>query len=133
MVNVEFTNTFDQEVTDPETGVTTTEVATTSFNKEFQFKIDETLAVMKNTVKQYLDELNFTPPVIDDLEPDAEVAPVPPTAAELARTGWDLDVAKLKKAQELLDCGVTFSAPQLTALATLRGKVATNFKAEYLG
>ena len=114
MVNVEFTN------------------GTHTFNKEFQFRIDETLEIMKRAVKSYLDELNFTPPEIADLEPAPEAAPEEPTADELARTAWEADFAKIKKAQELLDCGVAFSAGQLSALATLRGKVATNFKAEYL-
>ena len=103
------------------------------FDQEFQFKIEEDVEAIKKAVKQFLDELNFVPPVIDDLEPDAEVPPPAPTQEELDKQAWELDVARLKKAQELIDCGVTFSAPQLTALATLRGKLATNFKPEYLG
>lgn len=115
MVNVEFT---DGKIT---------------FNKEFQFKIDETVEAMKKIVKQYLDELNLVPPALDGDWTVADPVEVPPTASEIARNEWETNVAKLKKAQELLDCGVTFSAPQMTALATLRGKVATDFKVEYLG
>ncbi len=103
------------------------------FVKDFSFSLTTEVEIIKKTVKSYLDEINFVPPVIDDLEPDAEVPPPAPTQNELDRQTWELDVARLKKAQELIDCGVTFSAPQLTSLATLRGKVATNFKPEYLG
>ena len=115
MVNVEFT---DGAVT---------------FAKEFQFKIDETVETIKTTVKQYLDELNFVQPTIDNLTPATKPADAAPTQAELDRQAWDLDVAKLKKVQELLDCSVVLSAGQLTNIATLRTRVATNFKPEYLG
>jgi hypothetical protein len=103
------------------------------FIKDFSFRLTDTLETIKRSVKSFLDEINTVPPVIDDLTPDAEVPPPTPTQAELDRQEWDLDVAKLKKVQELLDCGVTFSAGQITAIATLRGKIATNFKVEYLG
>lgn len=107
--------------------------ASRELTQSFQFGINTDLSVIKKTVNQYLDELNFVPPAIDDLDPDAEVPPPTPTQAELDKADWDLDVAKIKKAQELINCGVVFSAPQLSALATVRARVATNFKAEYLG
>ena len=107
--------------------------ANRELTQSFQFGINTDLAVIKKTVNEYLNELNFTPVAIDDLDPDAEVTPPAPTQAELDKTAWDLDVAKLKKAQDLIDCGIVFSASQLTSLATLRTKIATNFKGEYLG
>ncbi len=106
------------------------------FVKDFSFRLTDTLEVMKKAVGSYLAELNAVPEVLPDGEVDTTVTPdvpVEPTPEEVARAEWEANVAKIKKAQELLDCGVTFSAGQLTALATLRGKVATDFKAEYLG
>ena len=103
------------------------------FAKDFQFGLTTPVETIKKTVKSYLDEINVVVPTIDDLTPAPDPVDHVPTQAELDKAAWNIDVAKLKKAQELLDCGVTFSAPQLTSLATLRNKVATNFKAEYLG
>ena len=107
--------------------------ASRELTQSFQFGINTDLAVIKKTVNEYLNELNFTPVAIDDLDLDAEVPLPTPTQVELDKTAWDLDVAKLKKAQDLIDCGIVFSAPQLTSIATLRTKIATNFKGEYLG
>jgi hypothetical protein len=103
------------------------------FVKDFSFRLTDTLEAIKKGVKSYLDEINTVPPVIDDLEPDAEVPPPAPTAEELARTEWDADVARLKKAQELLDMGVVLKPAFMTALDTLRTKIANDVKAEYLG
>ena len=112
MVNVEFTN------------------GTHTFAKEFQFRIDETLEIMKRAVKSYLDELNFTPPEITDLEPAPEAAPEKPTAEEIARTDWEAGFAKLEKVKRLIDCGVLTGSE--TQIVTLRNKVKTDFKPEYL-
>jgi hypothetical protein len=102
------------------------------FDQEFQFSISEEVAKIKRIVNNFLGELNAELDTITDLTPDAPPTPPVLTQDELDRNAWDLDVMKLKKAQELLNCGVTFSAGQLTSLATIRGRVATNFKAEYL-
>ncbi len=114
-------------------------VGETSETKEFSFSLNTTIDQIKSTIKQYITELeqaqSIAPQLLEgalDLTVVSQATPEP-TQAELDKTAWELDVVKLKKAQELIDCGVTFSAPQLTALATLRTKVATNFKAEYLG
>jgi hypothetical protein len=107
----------------------------TEFSKPFSFRLTDTVEVMKKAVASYLAEINANEAVIPDDTTDFTVAPpieTPPTQAELDRTAWDLDVARVKKAQELIDCGVTFTAGQMTALATIRGRIATNFKAEYL-
>ncbi len=134
LISVQFTEPYQEEVFNEETQLTELVDRERIRTQEFQFKIDETVEKMKRTVKQYLDELNFTTPaIVGDIDDVPAEVPPTPTQAELDKTAWDLDVAKLKKAQELLNCGVTFSAGQLTALATLRGKVATNFKSEYLG
>lgn len=106
------------------------------FVKDFSFRLTDTPIIQRKIVGAYLDEINADTEKLPDGEIDTTVTPdvpVEPTPDEVAKTAWDLDVARLRKAQDLLDCGVTFSAPQLTALATLRGKVATDFKAEYLG
>lgn len=104
--------------------------------KDRQFDGIVSIAGLKSAVINWIDndDLKATLPssgTLDFTEPTPEV--VEPTAAELAKTAWDLDVARIKVAQELLDCGVVLSAGQLSALATLRQRVATNFRAEYLG
>ena len=104
------------------------------FDREFQFRIDEALEVIKRTVKSYLNELNLTRPVIDDLEPDAEVPPPSPTQAELDKIEWEADVARLKKIHtDILDLGVTPKQAMVTAIEALRTKIANNVKSEYLG
>jgi hypothetical protein len=101
------------------------------FVKDFSFRLTDTLEAIKKGVKSYLDEINTVPPVIDDLEPAAEVVPPAPTAAELARTEWDSDRAKLKTLMELVRDGVfTGSEAQIT---NLQAKVKTGFKVGYLG
>lgn len=106
------------------------------FVKDFSFRLIDTLDVMKHTVLSYLDEINATPEILANGAVNTTITPNTPTfptQAELEKQVWDLDVARVKKAQELLDCGVVFSAGQLATLTTLREKVATNFKALYLG
>lgn len=116
MINVEFTD------------------GTITFAREFQFRIDETVEGMKKAVKSYLDEINLVPPTLDGDWTVTDPTPVVPTQAELDRKEWEADVAKLKKAHsDMIDLGVTLTAGQLTALTTLRNKIATNFKNEYLG
>ena len=108
----------------------------TEFTKPFSFRLTDTIEVMKKAVASYLAEINTNEAVIPDDTSDFTVTdPVTPapTAAELARTGWDLDVAKLKKAQELIDMGVVLKPAFMTALDTLRTKIANDVKAEYLG
>lgn len=112
MVNVEFTD------------------GKTTFAKEFQFRIDETVENMKRTVKQYLDELNFIPPTLnaniaDYVEPTPD-APV----VDTARQTWNEDREKLRVVMELVRDGVfTGDEAQITTLQT---KVKKGFKPEYL-
>ena len=114
MVNVEFTD------------------GNTTFNREFQFRVDETIETIKRTVKQYLDELNTTPADITGSITDVPVVEEPvKTAKELAKEAWDADWAKLQAIQPYIDAGV-FTGTE-TAIVTLRNKVKTGFKAEDLG
>ncbi len=111
MVNVEFTN------------------GTVTFNKEFQFKVDESLETIKKVVQEYLDELNFVPPTITDLEV-VEVTPEEPTAAEIARAAYDKERAELAVLMELVRDGVfTGTEPQVV---NRQNSVRAAFKAEYL-
>lgn len=113
MINVEFTD------------------GTTTFNKEFQFSIDTTVVDMKKVVKQYLDELNFVPPTIKgDISDYVPLPETPPTPAELARTAWNTDLAKLKQVKELIDLGVLDGTE--APVVTLRNKVKTGFKPAYI-
>jgi len=111
MVNVEFTN------------------GTVTFNKEFQFKVDESLETIKKVVQEYLDELNFVPPTITDLEV-VEVTPEEPTAAEIARAAYDKERAELAVLMELVRDGVFIGTePQIV---NRQNSVRAAFKAEYL-
>jgi len=101
-----------------------------TFNKEFQFSIQDDVDAIKKTVKYYLDELNFTPPEIKDLT-ITEETPVEPTQAEKDKQAWEKDKATLRQLQDLIDIGV-FKGDE-TPIVNLRAKVKTNFKTEYLG
>lgn len=101
------------------------------FDQEFQFTIETEVDVIKKTINQFLEELNFVPPTIDDLIPEADPIPTPPTALEIARTEWESNWGKLQKVDELITAQVlTGSEPQVTAL---RKKVKDDFKVTYLG
>jgi hypothetical protein len=102
------------------------------FDKDFEFGLTTPLETKKRAVKAYLDEINFVIVPIDDFIPTTDPTPTGPTQAELDRADWEANVEKLKKIQELIDCGVTFTAPQLTAIANLRTSVANNFNQNYL-
>ena len=101
------------------------------FDKDFSFAVETTVDVIKKTVKSYLDEINIVPEditgnVADYTEPIKET----PTVAELARTTWEQDKAKLAQLQELIDMGV-FDGTE-TQIVNLRAKVKAGFKPEYL-
>lgn len=113
MVNIEFTN------------------GTATFNKEFQFRIDEDIVTIKKSVKSYLDELNFTPEDVGDLSDIQEPVAEEKTAAELAKEAWDADWSKLQAVQPYIDAGV-FTGSE-TAIVNLRNRVKSGFKPEYLG
>jgi len=102
---------------------------TNEVTQEFQFSIDVTLAAIKKTVLAYLDELNYVPTAVTDFTPEAEVEAVP-TAAELAKTAWEADRAKLKTLMELVRDGVfTGTEKQIT---DLKAKVKADFNPVYL-
>jgi hypothetical protein len=101
-----------------------------TFVQTFPFSVETELATIKKTVKQFLDELNFVPPTIDDLTPPPEPTPTQPTALELARTAWENDRAHLKTLMELVRDGVfTGTEKQITEL---QAKVKAGFKPTYL-
>jgi hypothetical protein len=100
------------------------------FVKDFSFSLTSTAEQIKRIVQSYLDEINFVPPVIDDLTPTPDPTPEPPTQAELDRQEWEEDLLKLEKVQKLITLGVlTGNETQVT---TLRTKVTTNFKPTYI-
>ncbi len=105
------------------------------FDKDFSFAVETELITIKKTVKDYLDELNYTPDTLADGAIDfsdipVDAAPEAPTAPELAKTAWDADLAKLKVAQELVDLGVLTGneAP----FVALKDKVKAGFKPAYM-
>lgn len=103
------------------------------FVKDFSFRLTDTLEVMKKAVGSYLAELNTVADVLPDGAVDTTVTPpvdTPPTQAKLDRTAWEVNFAKLKKVQELIDCGALTGDE--TAIVTLRNKVKADFKPAYL-
>jgi len=108
----------------------------TEFTKPFSFSLTATVEVMKKAIASYLAEINTNEAVLPDNTSDFTVTPpieTPPTQAELDRQAWEKDVARLKKAySDMINLGVTLTAGQLSGLSTLRTKIATNFKNEYL-
>jgi hypothetical protein len=111
--------------------VTFTDGAET-FDQDFQFAISTPVETIKDTVQRFLDEINATAPELtgDIAEAKTVVEPTPPTADEIARTEWDVDVAKLQRIQELIDIGVLDGTE--TAVVNLRNKAKTNLKASYI-
>lgn len=104
------------------------------FVKDFSFRLTDTVEVMKKAVGSYLAELNAVPEVLPDGAVDTTVTPDVPvetTPAELARTQWETDFAKLEKVKRLIDCGVLTGNE--TQIVTLRNKVKADFKPAYLG
>lgn len=103
------------------------------FVKDFSFRLTDTVEVIKKAVGSYLAELNAVPEVLPDGAVDTTVTPdvpVEPTPAELARTQWETDFAKLEKVKRLIDCGVLTGNE--TQIVTLRNKVKADFKPAYL-
>lgn len=105
------------------------------FEKDFSFNVEMTEMEMKKVVKQYLDELNYVAPVIADGVidvSDVQEEPVTPepTPAELAKTQFDADVAKLEQIKKYIDLGVLTGneAP----VVALRNKVKADFKPAYI-
>ncbi len=100
------------------------------FDQEFQFNIDEDNAVIKKAVNQFLDELNYIPPTLTDLDPVPDPVPEEPTQAEIERDQWFADRQKLRTLMELVRDGVfTGSEKQITDLQT---KIRADFKVTYL-
>ena len=99
------------------------------FVKDFLFSIDESVEVMKARVQQYLDELNFVPTEITDLD---YVEPTEPTktAAELEKEEWDKDRAQLATVMGLVRDGVFTGTEK--KITDLQAKVKAGFKTSYL-
>ncbi len=101
------------------------------YDKDFSFGLTTSLEAKKKAVKSYLDEINLIIPPVDDFNPQPDPVPPDPTQAELDRQAWEADFAKLKKVQELINCGALTGSE--TAIVTLRNKVKADFKPAYLG
>jgi hypothetical protein len=100
-----------------------------TFVQSFRFAVETELSAIKRTVKSFLDELNFVPPVIDDfvvIEPE----PTEPTAAELAKAEWETDWSRLQTVDKLIASGVLTGNE--TQIVALRNKVKADFRPVYL-
>ena len=112
-------------------------IGETTERKEFSFSLNTTLEQIKKTINQYITELEQAQSLATNLNEgnlDLTVTPpidTPPTQVELDRTAWEVNFAKLKKVQELIDCGALTGSE--TAIVTLRNKVKADFKPAYLG
>jgi hypothetical protein len=104
---------------------------TSEFDKDFSFSVETEVPVMKRTVKQYLDELNFVPEdITGDITDYQEPVEEAPTQAELDKQAWQADRAKLATVMELVRDGV-FDGTE-TQVTALQNKVKTGFKPAYL-
>lgn len=102
-----------------------------TFEKDFQFSIEESVEKMKKKVREYLDEINAEPEEITgdiaDYTPPEEPKK---TKAELDKEAWDADWAKLSEIQPYIEAGVfTGAEPKIVAL---KNKVRDGFKPAYL-
>lgn len=98
-------------------------------NQSFSFAADTPIETIKKTVKNYLQELNFTPETLTDLTV-TESEPTAPTQAEIDRDAWLEDWRNLQAAKKLETNGVSvISAQQMSALQT---KVKNGFKPSYV-
>lgn len=103
---------------------------TTTFLRDFQFRVEEDPTVIKRTVTAALNELNATPAPLTDLTPPTDTPPAAPTQAELERNEWLADWKKLEAVKRLIDNGVLTGTE--TAVTNLRTKTRTSFKIAYL-
>jgi hypothetical protein len=90
-------------------------------------------AMLTSAVKGWVDTMESASGVTDnvDLTEPVVTEPTPPTRAELAKTEWEQDKARLVQLDELVRIGV-FTGTE-APITSLRTKVRNGFKAEYLG
>ena len=130
-----FTATKLGESTNRQTGRRTVTVrfsdGNSEFDKDFSFAIKTPIEEMKKTVKRELDVLNEdVEPITGSITDVPDEVPVEPTAAELAKTEWEANLAKLKQIQELIDLGVLTGNE--TPVKNLQAKVKADFKQGYI-
>jgi hypothetical protein len=101
-----------------------------TFVQAFSFGVETEVETIKKTVKQFLDELNYVPPALTNLEPVTPAEPTPPTKAELGKQEWDANWNKLQMVDKLIASGVLTGAE--TQIVALRKKVKDDFKPAYL-
>lgn len=100
-----------------------------TLEKDLSFKIGATDTEVKRAFKQFLNEINFVPAPITDID-YTEPEPEAKSETELAREQWDKDRSQLSMVMELVRDGVfTGTEKQITDLQT---KVRSGFKVEYL-
>lgn len=129
--------TFNQVLSDDKSKTTRRRTIVVEFkngeellSQSFSFSIDTDLVTIKKTVKNYLDELNYVPPIFDGDLTIPDETPSEPSAAELAKQEWQSDRDKLKTLMELVADGV-FTGDE-TQIKNLQTRVRTNFKPTFL-
>lgn len=110
----------------------------TSINKEFQFSITDTPDNIKNTINQYIDELNFTPEPITDLV----VTVVEKTPEEIAKEQFEAEKSAWLEKKRVLSTmiedmekgkllGINPDETQLAIMQRLATEINSEMKQEY--
>jgi hypothetical protein len=73
----------------------------TTFSQTFQFRADDEVQTIKKSIAGYLAELNMVVVPLDNLTPEPDPEPVPPTAKELAKQDFDASVEEYKNIKEM--------------------------------
>lgn len=103
---------------------------TTTFSRDFTFRLTEDAEIIKRAIAAALDEINYVPPPLEDLTlPTNDTKPTL-TPEEVARAEWLKDWRQLEAAKRLIENGVLSGAePDLIAL---RERVIGGYRADYL-
>lgn len=101
------------------------------------FPLDATLLIISSYANSVIKRLESSDANLDSIpvgtELDLSSVEYVPTADDTTREAWLADWAKLVSAQKLIDHGVTLTTQQQSAVTTIRNRIGSNLKVEYLG
>lgn len=102
-----------------------------TFSRDFSFRVLEEPETVKRTIVAALDELNYVPPAISDLEvPAQDIKSTESTNEERTFLDWLADYRLLETAQRLLAMGIiTGNEPDIVSL---KNRVTNGFRMAYL-
>lgn len=110
-----------------------------TINKEFQFSITEEADVIKRTINQYVDELNFEPEPVTDLVVSEQPTETPEEIAkrefEAEKSAWLEKKRVLSSMVEDMEkgklLGITPSDEQMLIMQNLANEINSTMKQEY--